>query len=152
MRRFRVQDDVDDVGVVGGSNRMFKTQADLRSYSPKSRLHMADARISPDEAVAMDAALMAACKQTEAAVIRGEPCAVRGEPSLPRSGPNLKKNEPSIATKGSTLKEGRHSASSMPGLGPQVIDAAAKTIGIQYGHEQFMVSEDFPLQHFVSDC
>lgn len=89
---------------------------------------MADARISPDEAVAMGAALMAARKQTEAAVIRGEPCAVRGEPSLPRSGLSLKKDKPSIA-----------SALSTTGLGPQVVDAAAKTIGIQYGHEQFMV-------------
>ena len=51
---------MDDVVVVGGSSRMPKIRSDLQAYFPTSTIHMADDRISPDEAVAVGAALWAA--------------------------------------------------------------------------------------------
>lgn len=55
-----VQDDVDDVVVVGGSSRLPRIRVDLEAFFSTSVLHMADQTINADEAVAIGAAVMAA--------------------------------------------------------------------------------------------
>lgn len=70
-----LQDDVDDVVVVGGSSRLPRIRVDLETFFSTSVLHMADQTINADEAVAIGAAVTAA--------------RIAGGPSSPILGPHI---------------------------------------------------------------